>query len=141
MASLLFPQTHPANLTSVFFLLGESSGNYTSTRWHDKIFSPIENLISSNAFTLPSNLNSETMKQYKGLTIEIILACELSKIISAHLVNDFCSIESLWPLFSSTLHSQNCCMSMNRNTCAGREFFTRTRSAVYLKSGLPSVEL
>ena len=135
------PKLIPQIWLQFFFFCENRQAINTSTRWNDKIFSSIENLISSNAFTIPSNLNSETMKQYKGLTIEIILACKLSKIISAHLVNDFCSIESLWLLSSSTLHSHNCCMSMNRNTCAGTELFTRTRSAVYLKSGLPSVEL
>lgn len=95
------PKLIPQIWLQFFFFCENRQAINTSTRWNDKIFSSIENLISSNAFTIPSNLNSETMKQYKGLTIEIILACKLSKIISAHLVNDFCSIESLWLLSSS----------------------------------------
>lgn len=95
------PKLMPQIWLQFFFFCENRQAINTSTRWNDKIFSPIENLISSNAFTIPSNLNSETMKQYKGLTIEIILVCKLSKIISAHLVDNFCSIESLWLLSSS----------------------------------------
>lgn len=95
------PKLIPQIWLQFFFFCENRQAINTSTRWNDKIFSPIKNLISSNAFTIPSDLNSETMKQYKGLTIEIILVCKLSKIISAHLVDNFCSIESLWLLSSS----------------------------------------
>lgn len=95
------PKLIPQIWLQFFFFCENRQAINTSTRWNDKIFSPIKNLISSNAFTIPSDLNSETMKQYKGLTIEIILVCKLSKIISAHLVDNFCTIESLWLLSSS----------------------------------------